>query len=129
MGSHKKVLIPLRVNCLFGYDEDPVGRLGQEVLIPLRVNCLFGWLSSLHDCQPTEGLNPSQGQLPLRMQSQQSVFTGGLKVLIPLRVNCLFGSAALVLLEPNLSRLNPSQGQLPLRMKKGEQSEAVFGLS
>ena len=38
-----RVLIPLRVNCLFGPYNAHFEEVGyQYVLIPLRVNCLFG---------------------------------------------------------------------------------------
>ena len=66
------VLIPLRVNCLFG--PIPLGETitgDWEVLIPLRVNCLFGhsFVSETYLVKGF-GLNPSQGQLPLRTHPQ-----------------------------------------------------------
>ena len=89
-GDSYEVLIPLRVNCLFGPRILIALGLIVLVLIPLRVNCLFGLRDREYDACWTEGLNPSQGQLPLRTSSPPPSPGGW-------------------------TGLNPSQGQLPLR--------------
>ena len=94
------VLIPLRVNCLFGWRAARSRAFSGSVLIPLRVNCLFG--------------------SPI----VEAVEVDKTEVLIPLRVNCLFGSAAMFCRLGRMTCLNPSQGQLPLRIPAVTRPEA-----
>ena len=87
-----------------------------KVLIPLRVNCLFGpeitWArSTSHIC-----LNPSQGQLPLRTVRRHDRHGAEYRGLNPSQGQLPLRTKTANRGRPACSAgLNPSQGQLPLR--------------
>ena len=66
MGT-SSVLIPLRVNCLFGFDARGVTCLGPMCLNPSQGQLPLRILKFVFFSLDIQGLNPSQGQLPLRM--------------------------------------------------------------